>query len=211
MVGSSRDLMSFVEEARVSYARILQSMDDSLTTIQKQASRDRLIRELKDEGISFDYFADYESCIVSFNWSSADIRGAGVITDVKTVGDRPIVLSSGDDVTVIFEPRDLKRLPRDRLAAAVAQLNRDKISNVEFAPLKKGSAYEFQGRIRFCRFYPRDKPNGHFIFEVERAGQANQRNSTLVTFFSNLFTARSLGDLFKWQANQSEWQAVATG
>jgi hypothetical protein len=178
MADTSRDLMSFVEEARVCYARILQSMDDSLTTIQKQASRDRLIGELKNDGISFGYFADYESCIVSFNWSLANTRGTGIITDVKAVGAVPITLSAGDDVTVIFEPRDLKK---------IAEFNRDKISNVEFAPLKKGSAYKFQGRIRFCRFYPRDRPNGHFIFEVWPS--QSEVESALVRFFRRILAS----------------------
>lgn len=172
MVGTSRDLMSVVDEVKVCYARILESHDCSLTTIQKNASRDRLIKELKDDGISFVTHGDSED-EHTFMWSSACVTGTGIITDVRPFGAFPISLSVGHDVTVTFEPRDLKR---------VDKFNRDKISNVEFAPLKKGSVYEFQGRILSCDYH-QQIPNGRFHFRVDN----DQSESAIVKFLRNEF------------------------
>jgi hypothetical protein len=140
MVGTTRDLMSVVEEVRVYYARFRESEDDSLTTIQKQAARGRLIKEFTNNGISFE---DHGGEGAFVRWTSARVRGTGIIVDVHPLGSSPIILCVGDDVTVHFEPRDL---------TTVGKLSLYEISNVEFAQLKKGSACEFQGRISSCRY-----------------------------------------------------------
>jgi hypothetical protein len=176
MTGTFRDLMSVVDELKGYSARILEPDADALTSIQRQAFREKLAREIKQAGISFRvshddevYTIDYSK--ISFEWSTAvSVRGTGTIADVMPTGVYPIRLSVGKQVVVRFEPRNLQKVD--------FELNN--ISNSQFAGLKKGSSYEFQGRTSYGHYYFKQAPNGLFEFNVNSGGAVSG-------FFSRLF------------------------
>jgi hypothetical protein len=170
-----RDLMSVVDDLNGYQTRILEPDGDSLTSIQKQVRRDELARAIKTSGISFNvdhdtdhYSTDYSK--VFFKWATpVDVKGTGTITDVRDVGDYPIHLSLGEQVSVRFEPRNLGDWD-----------GRHKVSNLKFADLKKGSVYDFQGMISYADYYFKQGPKGRFEFRVEAGGLVGR-------FFKGLF------------------------
>jgi hypothetical protein len=184
MVDTLRDLISVAGQLKGACTRILEPNSDSLTSIQIQASRDALVRELKDEGLSFDVSRDRDAYTgnpdyskILFKWlAPTRVRGSGIIADVRTLGDFPICLSVGDHVSVYFEPRNLGKV-----------IERREINNREFAQLRKGSSYEFQGVICYCIYYFRQGPNSLFEFRVESRGNTSTNESSFAGFFRSLF------------------------
>jgi hypothetical protein len=164
-----RDFISVVNEAKRFGKMIAESNTDSLTRIQRSASRQKLIREFKSAGISAEV---YDSDIVDFanlTWSSARIIGTGIIDDVNAGGTFPIHLSVCDHVSVAFEPRIFA------LGISASAGNTGTLSSDEFAQLQKGSSYEFEGRICSCSISFDQTPTGDFRFKVEKVGSALAR------------------------------------
>jgi len=164
-MASFRDLMSVVDELNGYSARVLEPDSDSLTSIQRQVRRDELARAIKKAGVQFSVNHDTDLGSIDyskifFKWATAvGVKGTGTITDVLDVGDYPIHLSLGEQVSVRFEPRNLGDWD-----------GRHKVSNRKFADLKKGSVYDFQGMISYADYYFKQGPQGRFEFGVEAGG-----------------------------------------
>jgi hypothetical protein len=160
MAHALKDIKSVVKLVETCHSRIVRSQDSSLTNIQRQQSQARLRQSLSDGGITYrirtrdvDGAEDKLTC----SFASLYIRDSGVITDVKPFGHHPIGLSSDDNVSVAFEPRDLTQIDRHRS---------DVLSNARFASLNEGSSFVFSGRLVFCDYYF-DRPDGSFFFWVD--------------------------------------------
>jgi len=72
--------------------------------------------------------------------------------------DFPISLSVGNDASVTFEPRNLKRVP---------DLDRERGDNAELLGLRKGAEYPFRGKLIYCDYYFRSRNDVRFMFKVE--------------------------------------------
>lgn len=167
MARKFRDLMAVVDELKGHCAKILEPDGDGLTSIQKQDRWVKLTRDIKRAGLSFSVYHDtdhgsIDNSNISLTWSTAvRVEGTGTITDVLAVGDYPIHLSVGKQVSVRFEPRRLGDWSE-----------RYRVGNRRFADLTKGSVYEFQGTISYGRFYFKQGPDGRFDFSIEGCGLA---------------------------------------
>jgi hypothetical protein len=126
--------------------------DASLTSIQQQHAEAIFRQQLARQGITYDYAEGK----VTLSFASLYVQDSGVIADVNSVGDHPLLLSVGEDVSVVYEPRDLTQVPDWRA--------RD-LSNAKFADLRKGSLLNFAGRVVFCEhWFTRPRP---FLLRVD--------------------------------------------
>ena len=154
-----KDIKSLVALVKTCHSRIVGLEDSSLTSIQRQQSEARLRNSLSDDGITYTFsrggYDDEPRLNCSF--TSLYIRDSGVITDVSPVGPYPIQLSVGEGVSVAFEPRDISK---------VDDWHYTEIDNARFASLRKGSSFDFSGRLVFCDYYPNES-RGSFLLRVD--------------------------------------------
>lgn len=151
------DIPTLVKILKSYYSRIAGLGDATLTTIQSQQSEDRLRVSLANEGVSYSFGHYDDGGKISFSFESLYIRDSGVITDVFPVGVYPIRLSVGENIAVAFEPRDITRIDRWKSH----QLN-----NARFADLRKGSSFEFGGRLPYCDYYFARPGGGEFSMSI---------------------------------------------
>ena len=142
MAGATKDVKTIVALARDCQSRIggLHSRDASLTSIQQQYAEASLRQQLSEEGITY----GFSEGKMTLSFASLYVRDCGVITDVTPVGNHPIQLSVGEDVSVRYEPRDMTQ---------VDKWKSHKLSNARYADLKKGNRFEFAGRLVSCDYW----------------------------------------------------------
>jgi hypothetical protein len=107
-----------------------------------------LQQTLADEGITYNHsYYDSGEERLALGFKALYVRDCGVIADVRPTGPYPIQLSVGENVSVAFEPRDI---------SGVDHWYHDEIDNTRFANLRKGSSFDFSGRLVGCDYYPKD-------------------------------------------------------
>jgi hypothetical protein len=141
----SKDIQSVIKLVENCYGRITGLRDSTLTTIQREQATRRLQQTLADEGVTYIHSQDESGEKLTLVLKLLYVRDSGVITDVRPVGAYPVQLSVGANVSVAFEPRDISQ---------VKDWYYGEIDNVRFANLRKGSPFEFSGRLIFCDYYP---------------------------------------------------------
>jgi hypothetical protein len=159
MTHAPKDIKSLVALVKTYHSRIVGLDDSSLTSIQRQQSEARLRNSLADEGITYTFsVSDYDSeSSLHFSFDSLYIRDSSLIADVSPFGGYPIQLSVGESVSVYFEPRDISR---------VDSWDYSRIDNTRFANLRKGSSFDFSGRLVGCQYYP-NRSRGSFLLRVD--------------------------------------------
>lgn len=125
-------------------------LNKSLTAIQRKIQLESIRETFAKKGINItsenlDWKTDnINESKIKFLFSSLIVNDNGVVTDVCTSGDFPIHLTLNENIYVIYEPRNLRNVPL---------LDRHKINNSEFFPIKKGSNYQFNGEVTYCNYY----------------------------------------------------------
>lgn len=152
-----KDIKSLVALVKTCHSRIVGLEDSSLTSIQRQQSEARLRNSLSADGITYTFYGGYDEPRLNCSFTSLYIRDSGVIADVRPVGPYPIKLSVGESVSVDFEPRDISK---------VDDWDSMNIDNARFANLRKGSSFDFSGRLVSCDYYPK-KSRGTFLLQVD--------------------------------------------
>jgi hypothetical protein len=146
----------------------------ALTSVQRIEHEDLLRKTLQDKGIYFGTKWDKESNSILyyyFNFPGLIISDKGIISDINQKGDFPVSIKLDDNITISYEPRNLKKVKKD--------YRRD-ISNAELAHLELGSEYIFQGEIIDCHY---DFKNERFHFNIAGGAEsvADKDNLKLAT------------------------------
>lgn len=157
MAHITKDVQSVTKLVENCHSRIVSLQDSTLTSLQREQSTARLQQTLSDEGITYNLPHWDSGGRWNFGFRSLYIRDYGVVTDVSPTGPYPIQLSVGENVSVVFEPRDISRVDRWHYSD---------IDNTRFASLSKGSSLDFGGRLICCDYYP-DSPGGLFSLRVD--------------------------------------------
>jgi hypothetical protein len=120
--------------------------ESNLTSVQKAGQENALRENLKAKGILFGAHHDKNTGAVlyyNFNFTGYFINDTGIISDIKPLGDFPVSLYLNENITISYEPRNIKRIQDEY---------RKDISNSELQHLKLKSEYTFQGEVVNCRY-----------------------------------------------------------
>jgi hypothetical protein len=148
--------------------------DQNLTSVQKIEHDDSLRKALQDKGVFYGTKLDKDSKSISyyyFNFPGLQVSDKGIISDINPKGDFPVSIKLDDNITISYEPRNLKKVKKD--------YRRD-ISNAELAHLQLGSEYAFQGEIVDCRYDP-ESEKYHFNIAGGAESLADKDNLSLAT------------------------------
>jgi hypothetical protein len=121
---------------------------DALTTLQRQEHAGATRLALGARGITYTlrYAEDcWDDSSLSLVMPNVEIVDVGTVRDVHATGPSPIRLGVGDNIEILYEPRNL-----DKLTNPEARKN---LSNSEFLHLAKGSDYRFHGTLEGCCYY----------------------------------------------------------
>jgi hypothetical protein len=144
----SKDIKSYYQEF---------SSGTNMTSVQKTEQENALRKELQGKGILFGASQNKttkEITHYNFNFNDYFVNDTGIITDINPAGDFPISLYLAGNITLSYEPRNLRRIKGDYLKD---------ISNAELQHLKLKSEYTFQGEVINCRY---DHINDKYHFSV---------------------------------------------
>ncbi len=159
------DVRSVTEEMKNYFAQITRDINNnaSLTTIQNNEYQKSIINKYKAEGITYCISPneDIRYSRICFQSPPWDINDVGTIVDVSEKGAFPLSLFIDDNISVRYDPRKLN----DRDSSIWIYMD-----NRKFIHIKKGSEFEFQGRITYCDYYYNVKPNGRYEFYITEKG-----------------------------------------
>ncbi len=154
-----RDINSVVALVKTYHSRITSLDGSSLTSIQHKQAEIRLKQSLYDEGITYDIPGHWDAePRLACAFRCLYVRDSGVIRDVAPRGRHPINLSISENVSVVFEPRDIDQIPSWKY---------NDLDNARFADLSKGSSFPFAGRLTFCDYFFNRPAGGAFVCQVD--------------------------------------------
>ncbi len=170
------DILSLTQEMKKYYLQITKAdNDNSLTTIQKKAYQANVQKRFETMGLKYFISIDSENdpnyhrlCFPSPPWHAS---GVATIQDVSEKGAYPFTLLMRDNISIKYDPRKVDIMDSYRWG---------EIPNKKFLNIKKGSDYQFQGKISCCNYYFAAKPE-KFDFDI----MGNESQFSL--FLRNLF------------------------
>ncbi|MBK8551064.1 MAG: hypothetical protein IPL53_08425 [Ignavibacteria bacterium] len=122
------------------------------------------------------FFNEYNIQIIVFKIQlppSLNIKGIGSIL-ILSNGEFPIHLSIDDNILIKYEPRNIPKFRysgnkgNEKAEKEYYQNTIKSISNLEYYQLEKGSIYEFEGQIDYCKHYLWSKPERfEFLIRVK--------------------------------------------
>lgn len=124
---------------------------EGLTSIQIKDYQLKIKKALELKGIQYLMYYDdisnfgIDKTNITFYENDCWVEDVGKIYDVKEKGAYPIILNVGDDIRVVYEPRDLSGM-----ATKEALLW---MKNTEFINLKQGSEYAIKGKVEYGKYY----------------------------------------------------------
>jgi hypothetical protein len=165
------DINSVVKLMKSYYTSIMELSSSSLTSLQRKTAEEHLRKVFQDKGITYTVSGsdEREYASIRFNFVSLYVMDTGVIGDVREKGNHPIRLVVAERGSVDFEPRDISHMD--------SWQQRD-INNAEFVHLKKGSTYEFRGKVMSGSYYFN---TGRFDLQVD-----SQHRATVASVFRKL-------------------------
>lgn len=144
----------------------------NLTSVQKFEQDNKFRKELQGKGILFGESLDRQTNEIThynFKFNGYFVNDTGLINDIKPIGDYPVSLYLSGNITISYEPRNLRYIKEEFLK---------EISNSELQHLKLKSEYSFQGEVIHCQYDPvNDKY--HFIIAGNEESEADRENLKL--------------------------------
>lgn len=152
------DIRSLTKDLKNYFLQITKAdNDNSLTTIQKEKYRDSIKKAIEAKGINYANETHYDAPKrITFYSPTWYVNEIGVIEDVRPNGAYPFSISIDDNISILYDPRNLKDEDRHEWR---------NLKNNEFLNLQKGSKYRFKGKVSFCNYYFAEKPE-RFDFVV---------------------------------------------